>query len=89
LVPLGGISLSQVEYIIGERAEIERFAKKQRWRPYGRASWLTAEDTKVHYLHFPEQLAALPAGATLHVVGVSEIVEMSEDLAHLTIAPHG
>jgi hypothetical protein len=89
LVPFTGVSLSQDEYIIGERAEIERFAKAQRWRPYGRSSWLTADDTKVHYLHFPEQLAALAAGATLHVVGVSEIVEMSEDLEHLTIVPHG
>jgi hypothetical protein len=42
----------------------------------------------VYYLHFHQQLAALPAGSTLHVVGFSEIAQAAKMPDGLTIVAH-
>jgi hypothetical protein len=44
-------------------------ARKRGWRPAGRAAWLKADGTTVLFVCFEEQLAALPAGVRVHVVG--------------------
>ena len=41
------------------------------WRKAGRASWLKPDGTEVHYLHFAEQVTAVTAGDTVHIVGAA------------------
>jgi hypothetical protein len=80
--------VKQHEYIIGDLEEIDRFAAAQGWRPCERAAWLRRDEAIMHYLHFPEQLAALQAGTILHVVGFSELAEMTDLLDSLEVVQH-
>ena len=58
------------EFIIGERQQIDHFAKKNRWRVGELASWLKPDGTVIHYLRFPETVADLEEGSIVHVLGV-------------------
>jgi hypothetical protein len=80
--------MDQDQFIIGERKQVDRFTKAQRWRDCGRAIWQKPDGTLVHYLHFPEQIRALPKGSTLHVMGFEEINVEASGLSHLNIVPH-
>lgn len=76
------------EFIIGERAEIDRFARAQRWRVCEPASWQKPDGTFVHYLHFPAQIRGLAKGSTLHVIGFEEVDVEASGLSHLNVVPH-
>jgi hypothetical protein len=59
-----------VEYLFAPAVSIaDQAARKQGWRPRGRAEWHKPDGTTVYFICFPEQLAIVPAGATVHVVG--------------------
>jgi hypothetical protein len=49
---------------IGDRA-----ARKQGWRPRGRAEWHKPDGTIVYFICLDEQLAIVQAGDTVYVVG--------------------
>jgi hypothetical protein len=67
-----------VEFVVGmPLMALRSFAKEQGWRECGRADWRTKDGANVHYLCFAEQIEALTAGATVHVVGkVPELVRL-------------
>jgi hypothetical protein len=50
-------------------AVADQAARKQGWRPCGRAEWHKPDGTVVYFICFAEQLAIIPAGVTVHVVG--------------------
>ena len=59
-------------FIIGkDRETINRTVAALGWRKAGRASWLKPDGTEVHYLHFAEQITAVTAGDTVHIVGAA------------------
>ena len=59
-----------MEYLFAATVAVaDQAARKQGWRPCGRAAWLKADGVTVYFMCFIEQLAALPAGVTVHVVG--------------------
>jgi hypothetical protein len=61
---------SSVEYLFAAAFSVaDHAARKQGWRPCGRAAWLKPDGTSVLFICLAEQLAAVPAGATVHVVG--------------------
>ena len=58
------------EYLFASSVTIaDQAARKQGWRPNGRTSWLKVGGTTVYFIAFAEQLAVVPDGATVHVVG--------------------
>jgi hypothetical protein len=59
-----------VEYLFASAVSIaDQAARKQGWSPRGRAEWHKPDGTTIYFICFPEQLAIVPAGATVHVVG--------------------
>ena len=59
-----------VEYLFAASFSVgDQAARKQGWRPCGRAAWQKADGTSVFLICLAEQLAAVPAGVTVHVVG--------------------
>ena len=46
------------------------FAKRQGWRPAGRAGWQTRDGALVLFLCFLEQLEAVTAGAVVYDAGL-------------------
>ena len=59
-----------VEYLFAATVSIaDQAARKQGWRPCGRADWLKPDGTQVLFICLIEQLAAVQAGQTVHVVG--------------------
>jgi hypothetical protein len=61
---------SPVEYLFAAAFTVaDQAARKQGWRPCGRAAWNKADGTSVYFICLAEQLAAVPAGATVHVIG--------------------
>jgi hypothetical protein len=57
------------EFVFGPRDKVAHFARKRRWKPEGRASWLTPSGKCVHFLAFEEQRAAINKGERVYVVG--------------------
>ena len=58
------------QFIVGkDRESVTEAVKSLGWRKAGRASWLKPDGTEVLYLHFAEQIAAVTAGDTVHIVG--------------------
>ena len=58
------------QFIVGkDRESVAQAVKALGWRKAGRASWLKPDGTEVHYLHLAEQIAAVTAGDTVHIVG--------------------
>ena len=61
------------QFVIGkDRETINQTVSALGWRKAGRASWLKHDGTEVHYLHFAEQIAAVTAGDTVHIVELRE-----------------
>jgi hypothetical protein len=61
---------SQVEYLFAATVALaDQVARKQGWRPRGRADWLKPDGTVVCFICLAEQLAIVPAGTTVHFVG--------------------
>jgi hypothetical protein len=61
----------RIEYLFAASVTIaDQAARKQGWRPSGRAAWQKCDGTIVYFICFEEQLAAVPAGVTVHRVGV-------------------
>jgi hypothetical protein len=61
---------NRVEYLFASTVTIaDQAARKQGWRPRGRADWLKPDGTIVYFICLTEQLAIVPPGATVHVVG--------------------
>jgi hypothetical protein len=59
-----------VEYLFAPNVTIaNQAARKQGWRPRGRADWLKPDGTEIRFIGLIEQLAAVEAGQTVHVVG--------------------
>jgi len=50
------------EFIFGPFADAVKLARKNNWRHFGRAAWLTPELTCVYFLALEEQLAAVSKG---------------------------
>jgi len=64
------VSLMRIEYLFAASVTIaDKAARRQRWRPTGRTAWLKADGTIVCFICLAEQLAVVPDGATVHVVG--------------------
>ena len=60
----------RIEYLFAVSVTVaDQAARKQGWRPNGRADWHKPDGTVVHFIYLPEQLAIVPNGATVHVVG--------------------
>ena len=78
------------EFIIGEREQIDHFAKKNRWRVGELSSWLKPDGTVIQYLRFPETVADLEHGSIVHVLGVDAIIGLPPRIAsRLKIVSHG
>jgi hypothetical protein len=61
---------SQVEYLFAVSLSVaDQAARKQGWQPNGRTAWLKVDGTTVYFICLAEQLAVVPDGATVHVVG--------------------
>jgi hypothetical protein len=59
-----------VEYLFAPSVTIaDQAARKQGWLPRGRADWLKPDGTEVRFILLIEQLAAVGAGQTVHVIG--------------------
>jgi hypothetical protein len=64
--------MSAVEYLYAASFyEADKEARNRGWPPSGRAAWLKSDGTTVCFMCLEEQLAAVPAGATVHRVGRS------------------
>jgi hypothetical protein len=57
-----------MEFIFGKSSDAEAFCKAQGWKPDGRAAWRKPDGTVVYFTCFVEQLAAVEAGMTVHVI---------------------
>ena len=51
-------------------ADAGTFAKRQGWRPAGRAAWQTRDGIQIFFLCFVEQLEAVTAGAVVYDAGM-------------------
>jgi hypothetical protein len=61
--------MSAVEYLFAASFyAADQDARQRGWRPSGRAAWLKADGTTVCFICLDEQLAAVPAGVTVHRV---------------------
>jgi hypothetical protein len=61
---------SAAEYLFAASFSVgDQAARKQGWRPCGRTAWQKPDGVVVYFICLTEQLAAVPAGVTLHVVG--------------------
>jgi hypothetical protein len=59
-----------VEYLFASAGDVaDQAARKQGWRPRGRADWLKPDGTEVRFICLPEQLSIVPAGVMVYVVG--------------------
>jgi hypothetical protein len=59
-----------VEYLFAAAFSVaDQAARMQGWRSYGRAAWQKPDGVVVYFICFAEQLAIVPAGVTVHVVG--------------------
>jgi hypothetical protein len=59
-----------VEYLFAASFTVaDQAARKQGWRPCGRTAWNKPDGTLVYFICLAEQLAIVPAGVTVHVVG--------------------
>ena len=62
--------MNHVEFLFGTTSgEAEAFCKRMQWKPYGRGAWRKPNGTVVCFTCFIEQLAAVEAGMTVHVLG--------------------
>ena len=62
--------INRVEYLFAvSLAVADKAARQQGWHPNGRADWYKPDGTLVCFLGLAEQLAVVPHGATVHVVG--------------------
>ena len=79
---------SQVEYLFAISLTVaDQAACKQGWRPYGRTQWNKPDGTAVLFICFEEQLAVVPAGTTVHVIGkVSAVLRHFNRITLTTIA---
>jgi hypothetical protein len=60
----------RIEYLFAATVALaDAAARKQGWRPTGRTAWLKVDGTIVCFICLAEQLAVVPDGATVHVVG--------------------
>jgi hypothetical protein len=60
----------RTEYLFAASVTVaDQAARKQGWRPNGRADWHKTDGTAVHFICLAEQLAVVPNGATVYVVG--------------------
>ena len=60
----------RIEYLFAASVTLaDRAARKQGWRSNGRADWHKPDGTTVYFVCLAEQLAVVPDGATVHVVG--------------------
>jgi hypothetical protein len=61
---------TQVEYLFASAiGAADQAARKQGWQPYGRSGWIKPDGVQVCFICFAEQLAVVPAGTTVHVIG--------------------
>jgi len=59
-----------VEYLFATNLHIaDRAARKRGWRAHGRSGWIKPDGNEVHFLCFPEQVAAIPRDTMIYVVG--------------------
>lgn len=59
-----------VEFLFAATVTVaDKAARAQGWRSRGRADWLKPDCTVVLFICIAQQLAAVPAGATVHFVG--------------------
>ena len=73
-----------VEYLFAAAfAVADQAARKQGWRPSGRAAWQKPDGTVVCFVCFAEQLAVIPGGATVYVVGATPRLKRSCTLVAL------
>ena len=62
--------MNHVEFLFGTSSgEAEAFGRRMQWKPYGRGAWRKPDGTVVCFTCFIEQLAAVKAGMTVHVLG--------------------
>jgi hypothetical protein len=61
---------NRAEYLFASALPVaDQAARKQGWRPCGRAAWLKMDGVTVYFICFAEQLTAVPLGVTVHIVG--------------------
>src|SRR5262245_36285135 len=59
-----------VEYLFATNLHIaDRAARKRGWHAHGRSGWIKPDGNEVHFLCFPEQVAAIPRDTMIYVVG--------------------
>jgi hypothetical protein len=73
-VRVGTISIvamtGHVEYLFAASFYVaDQAARERGWHPSGRTTWLKADGTMVCFICLEEQLAEVPAGATVHRIG--------------------
>ena len=67
-----------VEYLFAAALSVaDQAARKQGWRPSGRTAWQKPNGTIVYFVCLAEQLAVIPAGATVYVVGAAPRLKRS------------
>jgi hypothetical protein len=65
------------EFIVGKRAEAERFALSQKWSAVGRNAWLKPDGTCVHLIGAIDQLAGVKRGERVYVLGEADAATAS------------
>jgi hypothetical protein len=59
-----------VEYLFATNLHIaDRAARKRGWHAHGPSGWIKPDGNEVHFLCFPEQVAAIPRDTMIYVVG--------------------
>jgi predicted amidohydrolase len=59
-----------VEYLFATNLHIaDRAARKRGWHAHGRSGWIKPDGNEVHFICFPEQVAAISRDTMIYVVG--------------------
>jgi hypothetical protein len=64
------MAATAVEFLYAAELRIaEHAVRKQGWHAHGRSGWIKPDGGEVHFICFPEQLAAIGKDATVYFVG--------------------
>jgi hypothetical protein len=64
------MAATAVEFLYAAELRIaEHAVRKQGWHAHGRSGWIKPDGGEVHFISFPEQLAAIGKDATVYFVG--------------------
>ena len=67
-----------VEYLFAATLSVaDQAARKRGWHPHGRSGWIKPHGNEVYFIGLAEQLAVIPAGSTVYVVGAAPRLKSS------------